>query len=416
MHEKNLPYIVNAELISSDEAKQVRREALNELKILLKKMTADLTKLTVAGKKSSQMNLNALKSIQNKLEVLREDTEKAEEDSLNTKKWIGQIKIIMNLFNQINDEELKPSLIEPETNVLLVQFKIALIADANIIINNPDKALIDYKDFTFSGEYERLGKEFQTLFPKFFGYRVEIDSRFHGFSVDLEGSPPTINAIIESPVKAIEPLIIEFLNWQLRKIGFTMIFEFTIIDQNGMICDIDFIDSEDPLQTIIEYQQEQVEPSKIDAKNLNKFLIGQLKTEVDNSWKKTSYERAEFYPPAGKITIKSVGQWLWIKSQVIYGGVRWDPSTDRSGGDFESTERWYDWVGFAKSAPKKVSHSEELDKWAEIKTSYYIHNLLHEGRKIIEITEGGEVKIQVDIFRYPNVESSYEQITLKKSE
>lgn len=412
MHEKKLPYIIKAELISSDEAKQVRYEAFNESKTLLKKMHTNLTNLTVTGKKSSPMNLNALKSIQNKVGALYEDTETSEADNLNIQKITKQIKIINNLFHQINDEELKTSLIEPETNALLTQFKIALISDANTIINNPDKALIDYKDFTFSGEYERLGKEFQAQFPRFLGYQVEIDSRFHGFSINLKGTPPTINLIIESPIEAIKPLIIEFLNWQLRKIGFTMMFDFTIIDQNKMICDIETIDSEDPLQTILDYQQEQVESSKIDTKNLKKFLIEQLKTEVDNDWKNNSYASAEFYPPAGKITIKFVGPWLWIKSQIIYGGVRWDPSTDRLRGDFESTERWYDWVGLAKSAPKNVSHPEELDKWAEIKTDYYIHNLLHEGREIIEITKDGNVKIRIDTFSYPDVESKYENIKL----
>jgi hypothetical protein len=296
----------------------------------------------------------------------------------------------------------------------LIQSKIALIADANISINNPNRSPYG-KDFTFSGEYERLGKEFQTRFPRFLGYRVKINSDYHGFTINLEGSPPTNGAIAESPAEAIKPLIVEFLSWELRKLGYIIMFEFTVFNQTEMGCDIHIIESEDPLNTIIEYQQEQGESSEIDAKNLNNYLIDQLKTEVDENWKKSSYASTEFYPPFGNLLIKSVGPWLWIKSKVFYGGVRWDPSTDRGGGDFESTERWYEWVGLAKLAPKKVSAPEELDKWAEIKTSYYIHNLLHEGREIIEITDGGDVKIRIDIFRYPDVESKYEQIKLEKS-
>ncbi len=413
MHEKKLPYIVRAELIHPDEAKQARHEAFNGLGKLLKKIIADLTKLPVADRKSSQVNLNALKSIQSKLEVLGEYIEKAEEDNFNTKKWTQLIKSIINLFEQIDDYELKALLIGPETDALLAQFKIALIADANSIIDNPNAALIDYEDFTFSGEYERLGREFQALFPRFLGYRVEMGSRHNGFSIDLKEGSPTISSKTESPAEAIEPLIVEFLSWQLRKIGFTLMFEFVAIDQNGMICEIAIVDSEDPLRTIIDYQQAQVETSEIDVKNMSDFLIDQLKTEVDSDWEKRPYERAEFYPPVGKITIKSAGKWLWIKAQVIYGGVRWDPSTDRHGGDFEATERWYDWVGLARTAPKRVTHPEELRKWAEITTSYFIHNLLHEGSEILEITEEGEVKIRADTFRYPNIESKYEQIALE---
>ncbi|MFW9909841.1 MAG: hypothetical protein ACFFEF_14840, partial [Candidatus Thorarchaeota archaeon] len=396
LYEKELPYIVNAELISSDEAKKVRHEAFIELKALLKKIGADLRKLPVAGKEYGQMNLSALKSIQNKLEILSESAENADENNFNTRRWMTQIKRIINLFSQINNEELESSLVEPETKALLAQFRLVTITDANSIIDDPNAALIDYKNFTFSGEYERLGKELQEIFPRFLGYRVEMQSRFDGFSIDLKESSPTISTISEAPAKAIKPIIAEFLSWHLRKIGYTMMFELTELDQNTILCEITIIDSEDPLQTIIEYKQAQVESSETDVTRMNEFLMNQLKTEVVNDWKKRSYARAEFYPPVGKIITRCIGKWLWIRVQVMYGGARWDPSTDRLRGDFERTERWYEWVGPAKAAPKKVVHPEELDKWAETKTSYIIHNLLHEGSEIVEITEEGEVKIRVD--------------------
>jgi hypothetical protein len=60
MHEKKLPYVIKAEFIRPEEAKQVRHDAYNEVKKLLKNLNKDLTKLTVTGKNGSQKNLDQL--------------------------------------------------------------------------------------------------------------------------------------------------------------------------------------------------------------------------------------------------------------------------------------------------------------------------------------------------------------------
>jgi hypothetical protein len=267
-----------------------------------------------------------------------------------------------------------------------------------------------------TGEYRRLGKQFQELFPRFHGYQVETSPRYNGVSIDLRGNPPTDTSMPDTPAEAIKTLIAEFLGWHLRKIGYTMKFDFIVLDQKTMICETGIIDGDDPLLRIIDYQQSQVEPSDIDVTNMNEFLMSQLKTEVDSDWKERSFASTEFYHPVGKITTKRLGRWLWIKAQVMYSGVKWDPSTNRSGRDLERTERWHDWICHGEPAPGKVDRPEELDERAEIKTSYCVHNLLHKGSKIVDSTERGEVKIRVDTFRYPDVEFKYECTRLKNTE
>lgn len=135
----------------------------------------------------------------------------------------------------------------------------------------------------------------------------------------------------------------------------------------------------------------------IDIKELEKLLLKKLVDDVISEWSDYSFE--ECGPGTIDRQIILVGKWLCIKILLNYGGRTWDPSTDRLKGDPEDVHAWYSWIGLEKTAPAKVSKSDELDNWAHISTCYKITFRdvqypgpfgFHEGRMVKDFTPDGK--------------------------
>ena len=112
------------------------------------------------------------------------------------------------------------------------------------------------------------------------------------------------------------------------------------------------------------------------------------------------------------ITTKTIGVWVWIKSDVTYGGRKWDFTTDDSTGDPYKTQIIRNWIGLVESVSEKVSRPKELDEWALIKTVWTSTNNITNGRRVEELTKDGKVKIRFDPPRF-DAPVEYEYVDLK---
>ena len=128
-------------------------------------------------------------------------------------------------------------------------------------------------------------------------------------------------------------------------------------------------------------------------------------------------------PPSGSITTEQIGKWLWVKARLLYEGTTMDQTTDRLSGDPYEAHVSFDWIGLAESAPSKISHSEELEKWAQIKTEYTCEYTdvglwgVHEGEWVGEMKEDGTVSLYKAQGRFqdvtPESTATVEQVKLK---
>jgi len=143
---------------------------------------------------------------------------------------------------------------------------------------------------------------------------------------------------------------------------------------------------------------------KMDTEELNKFLMEDLKREVEKRWSDNYSGFEEASPPDGQIITEKIAPWLWVKARIEYEGASWTPSTDRASGDPEDAHTWRDWIGLAESAPDKVSIPEELDNWALLSTTYsrtYRDIQIpdpwgfHSGRWVEALSEDGIVTVRV---------------------
>ena len=167
--------------------------------------------------------------------------------------------------------------------------------------------------------------------------------------------------------------------------------------------------------------------SFIDTTALKKFLMQQLKTEVDDDLH-DGYTHTKFKPPTGRTTTKCIGPWLWIKTRLVYKGAKWGPTTDRHSGDPYSAHVQHEWIGLAESVPAKVSRPRELNRWALFATTsgrtYRDIQVpgpwgTHSGGRVKKLTKDGEMKVQVvssRTFRDVSPESmtKIEHVKLKK--
>jgi len=130
-------------------------------------------------------------------------------------------------------------------------------------------------------------------------------------------------------------------------------------------------------------------------------------------------------PPEVEIDTKKVGHWIWISTRADYEGASWNPSTDRLKGDPYSAHVFNNWIGEAKSAPRKVSHLDELDSWALLHTEYEREYTdvgswgVHKGRWIESFSSDGIVTLRIhsnwrfqDV--HPETETTSEQFEINR--
>ena len=227
--------VVEAELITVDKAKQVRQESLQELKQLLKGAGERVGEVVMLeASEIDKKNLKKLTEIQSQIESLARDVENTKDEDLDTGHLDVRMKEILALFERIDsDVRFRTSLILAETNVVLAYSSIRWIADAEVIIDDPDMAEHQDPDWTFYNDKLRLAKELQERFPWFYGYRIKVIGKNQGISVQLKGNPPSAAGV--SPLEALKQKVEEFLAWELRKVGLDMTYELIIYDESKLI-------------------------------------------------------------------------------------------------------------------------------------------------------------------------------------
>jgi hypothetical protein len=301
-----------------------------------------------------------------------------------------------------------------DTMALRAYARCLLMADAEAIVEDPDRALSSGPGWTFDGERERLAREFRIRFPRFLGYRVETPTTFLGFDVNLTDGPPEGQAANASPLDALVPELEAFLKWELRKIGLSVKVELVKIDtkqRKTLRCGVEPIESDSALAAVARVRDWTGGPCGIDSAALLNVLKDRLVAKVD-SWLDDGYTIAKFHPPTGDITTTRRGPWLWISARTDYRGVVWDPSTDRSDGDPENHGELRDWIGPAKTVPGAPANPAELDAWAALNTACEGQNLRQEGRVVEHLTEDGRVTIRVYRWRYPQADVTIEHVDL----
>lgn len=177
--------------------------------------------------------------------------------------------------------------------------------------------------------------------------------------------------------------------------------------------------------------QEQIESSEVEKKSvkikeidtiaLKTFLLRKLEA-LDGTSPSGSFEAKG--PPTGKILTEIIGPWLWFKVRLEYIGATWDQSTDRASGDPYEAHIFRDWIGYANSAPKKVFHPEELDKWSLLRT-YFLREYTdvgvwgrHSGSYVDDLQEDGTVRVRIAGENFhdesPDSKTSVQYVYLKK--
>ncbi len=164
----------------------------------------------------------------------------------------------------------------------------------------------------------------------------------------------------------------------------------------------------------------------MDTKELLEYLRKQLEGLEGLPWMSGYRSHGSFRPedsPSGTITTDQKGKWLWVKARLSYKGTTMDPTTDRLSGDPYAAYVAYDWIGPADSAPSKVSHSEDLEEWAQIKTEYACEYTdvglwgVHSGEWVEVIQEDGTVTLYKAKSRFqdvtPESTATVEQVKLK---
>jgi len=135
------------------------------------------------------------------------------------------------------------------------------------------------------------------------------------------------------------------------------------------------------------------------TKSLRQALINEVEN-VPHEWLRVK----EDGPPKVRIKTKVAKPWMWVTSSAVHSGVEWDPSTDRVLGDPFSKSESHDWVGEVKSAPKVMSHLEDLNEWALLHTR---DRHWPRGRAVDHITKQGIV-----MKGYPRVKEPHKLIDL----
>ncbi len=225
--------IVMAKLISTDEAKQVRDDSLQELDRLLKDARDGLNEITApkTGRNDMQTpgELNKIRAL---LESLRKDIHGVSAEQVDIRELVERTKTIYALFEGVEgDARLKASVLLAETNAVLAHASARRMADTVALLEDPKRALSasTVAKWTFQGEYERIATEFQSRFPTFLGCRVEVRARYGEILVRLTCIPRKEGAAGVSPLEGLRQEMEKFLAWELRKIGYDMYYNIDVL-------------------------------------------------------------------------------------------------------------------------------------------------------------------------------------------
>ncbi len=220
--------VVKAELITEDEAKQVRKKAFEALKQHLTDAGEGVTEvIAIEAGRTDEKSLKRLTQIQSQIKTLAKKVEDTKDEDIYRSDIVAleaRGKEILAQFERLDtDVKLRVSLILAETKVVLAYSSIRWMADAQVIINDPELAMHRDPDWTFYHDKLRLGKEIERRFPRFYGHAVEGVGKNQGISVLLGGNPPNTPGV--SPINALAQEVEKFLAWELRKVGLDMTYD-----------------------------------------------------------------------------------------------------------------------------------------------------------------------------------------------
>ena len=227
--------LVEAELITEDEAEQVRQKSLEELKQHLTDAGDGVTEvLTLEAGKIGKKSLEKLTEIQSRIESLAKEVEDTRDEDLDTGELDVCCKEILAQFERLdNDVKFMVPLILAETNAVLTYSNIRWMADAQVIIDDLDMAEHQDLAWTFYDDKLRLAKELQKRFPWFYGHCVECKGKYFGISVRLKGTPPKTPGV--SPLEVLKEEVVKFLAWELRKVGLDMTYDLVVYENSNFI-------------------------------------------------------------------------------------------------------------------------------------------------------------------------------------
>jgi len=226
---------VKAELITEDEAKRVKKKAIEALKQHLADAGEGVTEvIAIEAGRMDEKSLKRLTQIQSQIETLAKKVEDTKDEDMN----IGELEVrgkeILAQFGRLDtDVTLMASLILAETKAVLAYSSIRWMADAQVIIDDPEMAMHRDPDWTFYHDKLRLGREIERRFPRFYGYGVEGVGKTNGISVLLGGNPPKTPGV--SPLAALAEKVEEFLAWELRKVGVNMTYDLVTYENSKVI-------------------------------------------------------------------------------------------------------------------------------------------------------------------------------------
>lgn len=227
--------VVKAELITEDEARQVRKKELEALKQHLSDAGEGVTEaIAIEAGRTDEKSLERLTEVQSQIETLAKKVEDTKDEDLD----IGELEVrgkeILAQFERLDTAvKFMVSLILAETNAVLAYSSIRWMADAQVIIDDPELAMHRDPDWTFYDDNLRLGREIERRFPRFYGHGVEGVGKNIGISVLLRGNPPKTPGV--SPLAALAEKVEAFLAWELRKIGFNMTYDLVTYESSKVI-------------------------------------------------------------------------------------------------------------------------------------------------------------------------------------
>ena len=229
---------VKAELITEDEAKRVKKKAIEALKQHLADAGEGVTEvIAIEAGRTDEKSLKRLTQIQSQIETLAKKVEDTKDEDLYRSDIVAleaRGKVILAQFGRLDtDVTLMASLILAETKAVLAYSSIRWMADAQVIIDDPEMAMHRDPDWTFYHDKLRLGREIERRFPRFYGYGVEGVGKTNGISVLLGGNPPKTPGV--SPLAALAEKVEEFLAWELRKVGVNMTYDLVTYENSKVI-------------------------------------------------------------------------------------------------------------------------------------------------------------------------------------
>ncbi len=233
--------LLNAKLISGDEATQVRDNCLREISLQLKQASICVTKLllTLDGRDvhrdvhSDLHNIGVMSKIESLIKSLDIELSVYFAVPITPNELVERTKAIYTEFGQFYDDiRWKDDTLVAETSAVLAHASARWVADADSIIQDPKRALISNfnENWSFTGENERIAAEFQARIPVFCGFRVLAEGRPPDIVITLRSDPRHTESPGNPPLDKLKTEVERLLEWELRKIGFTMEYEVNVFD------------------------------------------------------------------------------------------------------------------------------------------------------------------------------------------